>query len=331
MAAPISALQTAQVGLESTRGTLVAASSILDMDSAGIEINRDPNMIRIRNSGSLASSHRSYPGRDTVEITVSGTWSYDWAPWWFNLFLGPLAAGTGAGANKTWTFGSTVVSDVADNLKSASFEIGGVDTWPGEYKIAGCVGQKLSLSIKQDAPWTYSATLIGQTVTVASKTGSLARVSGIKDVLGTGTKAYFDTASSFGTTARVGTVISADIDISLGTSARYTLDATRNAYRMAVTGPRDIKAKIVTEYAAQTDYTAAHAGTAQRLRIEGVGDTLGTGTYKCTIDIPGTWEGPTFGDDSGVITQELNLAAQYDTTPAADINAAVVNASATLP
>jgi hypothetical protein len=332
MAAPIHVLDIAQVGIEATRGTLVPATSILDNDPGGVIVKRDPNIIRIRSAGSLATSHRSYPGRDHVEIDVSGTWTYNWAPWWFNLFLGPLATGTGAGADKLWTFGSAVVSDIADNLKAASFEVSGRDTRPGEYKIAGCVGVSLALSIKQDRAWTYKAKLLGTVLTIAAKTGALTPVSSIMDVLGTTTKVYLNgTGSAFGATPLAGTVISADIEVKIGTNERFTLDAQRNPYRVAVTEARDISAKIEMEYDAQTTYSAVHAATPQRLRIEAVGPTLGGSTYKCNLDIPGAFDSLEFGDDAGVVTQVLALGAQYDATPVADINGAVTNGAAALP
>lgn len=331
MAAPLSALAIAQVGLESTRGTAVAATSILDMDPFGASMSRNPNLIRIRKAGSLATAHRTELGRDEIGVDVNGQLTYQWLPWWFNLALGALATGTGAGANKTWTFDSSIVSDSADTLKSATFELGGKDTWPSEYQIAGCVLQKLSISIKPDAPWMYSASLLGKAITAQSKTNSLSVVDGLKSILGTTTKAYFDTSSAFGTTQRTGTVLSADIDIELGVERRYTLDGARTAYRIGVTGPRKISAKIVTEYAAQGDFTSTHAATAQRVQLVATGATLGTGNYAATISLPGVYTAHTLGEDNGVITQELTLEGQYDSTPGADITAVVVNDSASLP
>lgn len=331
MVAPIHVLDSVQVGIETTRGTLVAATRILDHDPGGVVLKRTPSIIRVRNAGSLATSHRSYPGRDMIEIEASGTWTYNWAPWWFNHFLGPLATGVNATADKLWAFTSTEISDTADNLKASSWEVSGKDTRPGEYKVAGVMGQKLSLSIKQDAPWTYKASLIGQVVTVAAKTGSISAATTIVDVLGTLTKVYIDTSSAFGTTQRVGAVVSADIDITVGTNPRYTLDGQRNPYRMAVTGNRQISAKIVAEYDAQTEYTAAHAGTAKRVRVKATGPTLGSSTYICQLDLPGTWDSIDFGDDDGVVTEELTLTGQYDSTPASDVAASVTTDSATLP
>lgn len=332
MVAPIHVLDTIQAGIEATRGTLVPATSILDMDPGGGRLARDPSIIRIRNAGSLATSHRTYPGRDVLGVEISGPWTFNWAPWWFNLFLGPLATGTGAGADKTWGFGSAVVSDTADNLKSASFEFGGKDTQPQEYKLAGAVGSRLTLTIRQNDVWRYKAVLIGQVLTLAAKTGALSTLASIVDALGTLTKVYVNSSgSAFGTTQKVGSVVSADIDIAIGSAARWTLDGSRNPTRVAVVGPRSITAKVVAEYDAQTDYTAVHAATAQRVRVEALGPVLGAGTYKCNVDIPGVWDSFVVGDDDGVVTEELSLTAQYDATPAADINATVVNAAAALP
>lgn len=331
MPAGIHVLDVAQVGIEATRGTLVAATRILDMDPGGAILKRTPTIIRVRNAGSLATSHRSYAGKDVIEIEVSGPWTYNWAPWWFNHFLGPLATGVGAGADKTWAFTGTEISDTADNLKSSSWELGGKDTRPGEYKVAGVMGQKLSLSMKQDSVWTYKASLIGQVVTIAAKTGALSAAATIVDVLGTLTKVYIDTSSAFGTTQRVGAIVNGDIDITVGSNPRYTLDGQRNPFRMAVTGNRSISAKLVVEYDVQGEYTATHAATAKRVSIRATGPTLAATTYKCTLDLPGTWDSWESGDDDGVVTEELTLTGQYDATPAADIGASVITDSATLP
>ena len=222
MAAPIVPLQIVQFGVEVTRGTAVPATTILDMDPGGATLLRNPTMIRVRQAGSLATSHRQYVGRQIIQLDISGPFTYNWAPNWFNLFLGPLAAGLGAGANKTWTFDGTVISDIADNLKSFTGELGGKDTWPSEYQVKGLVGKKLDISISQDKVWTYKATLLGQLVTPQAKTGALSVAATIIDVLGTTTKVYIDTsAAAFGTTQRVGSVIKADISIEIGGEAPW--------------------------------------------------------------------------------------------------------------
>ena len=333
MAAPIVPLAVVQMGMEVTRGSSVPATTVLDMDPGGANLVRTPSLIEVRQAGSLATIHRSYAGRDIIAIDISGPWTHQWAPNWFNLFLGPLAAGVNATADKIWAFtgaSNTVISDIADNLKSCTLEVGGKDTWASEYQLKGCVGNKLELSFKQDGVWTYKASLLATTITPQAKTAALANSAALVDVLGTTTKVYIDSASAFGTTQKVGDVLSGNVIIDIGAVARYTLDGQRNPYRVAVTGARKISASLVVEYDAQTEYTATHAATAQRVRIKSQGAALGSSFYICQLDIPGVYETFTIAKDGDVITEQLTLKAQYDATPAADFGASVTTSNAAL-
>jgi hypothetical protein len=334
--APVGPLKVVQMGIEATRGTAVAATAILDMAENSGQLNRSPSIIRIRNAGSFATSHRTYPGRDIISVDIEGPWTYNWAPNWFNLFLGPLAAGTGAGADKVWAFtgtANTVISDIGDNLKSATLEVGGKDTWPSEYQLKGCVGTKLELTMAQDKEWRYKATLLALLDTPQAKTAALAYAAGIVDVLGTTTKVYLNTTgTAFGTTQKVGSVLSGTITIDVGANARYTLDSLRSPFRVSVTGARKISAKIVAEYDGQAEYTATHAATAQRVRVKEIGPVLGGSTYICQLDLPGTWDTFTVGKDGDVITEEMELIGQYDAVAGtvADVGASVTTSNAAL-
>ena len=333
MAAPIIPLEVVQMGMEVTRGTSVPATTIVDMDPGGANLVRTPTLIKVRQAGSLATSHRSYAGRDVIAIDISGSWTHQWAPNWFNLFLGPLAAGTGATADKLWAFtgaSNTIISDIADNLKSCTLEVGGKDTWASEYQLKGCVGTKLELSFSQDKVWTYKASLLATTITPQAKTGALANAAALVDVLGTTTKVYIDSASAFGTTQKVGDVLSGNVIIDIGAVARYTLDGGRNPTRVVVTTPRKISCSLVVEYDAQTEYTATHAATAQRVRIKSQGAVLGASFYIMQLDIPGVYDTFVIGKDGDVITEQLSLSGQYDATPAADIGASVTTSNVAL-
>lgn len=333
MAAPIIPLEIVQMGIETVRGTAVPATTVVDMDPGGANLVRTPTLIKIRQAGSMATSHRSYPGRDIIALDISGPWTYTYAPNWLNLFLGPLAAGVGAGADKVWAFtgaSNTIISDVADNLKSCTLEVGGRDTWPNEYQLKGCVGNKLDLHFAQDKGWTYKASFLATGITIQAKTAAIAFPASIVDVLGTTTTVAIDSASAFGTTAKVGSLLSGDISIDIGAVARYTLDAQRNPYRVAVTGARKIAVNLVIEYTAQTEYTATHAATAQRIRVKSVGPALGGTNYICQFDVPGVYDTFVLGKDGDVITEQLATSAQYDATPAADIGASITTAAAAL-
>jgi hypothetical protein len=332
MTAPITALTVVQQGVETTRGTAVAATAALDFEPGSATLTPEIDLVRVRRAGSLATAHRTYAVRQTGSIRWRQPLTYQWLPTLFNVFLGPLSSGSGAGADKTWNFNSSVVSDSADNLKSLTIEVGGRDTWPGEYRLSGCIGRRLSIAIAQNAVWQADVELVGQTLTQTAKTASINPLSGLVDILGATTKVYInDTASAFGATQRVGVVVSGEVTIELPTDRRWTLDSSTAPKRVGLFGPRQVSARLVVEFDQLTDWTAFAAATAQRVRIESVGATLGSSAYKATIDIPGVWEAFVLGEDNGVITTELTLAGQYDTTPAADIAAVVVNDRASLP
>ena len=333
MTAPIIPLEVIQVGLEGTRGTTTVATRILDFTPGGATLTRDLNEMRVRQAGSMATSHRSYPGRDHIAVDIAATCTFDWLPWWFNLFLGPLSTPTG-GPGYVYAFvgSNTVVSDISDIVKTCSMEATGLDTWPatsGAFLLNGVMGDKLTIDIKQNLPWTQKASLVGKSITMGAKTAGKAVLASPVDILGTLTKVYLDTTSNaFGTTQKAGDVISATIEIDLGQSERFTLDSQRNPYRVGLTGPRKVSAKVVVEWDALTEYTAAQAGTAQRLRLVASGPTA---NYAANIDIAGTWDSLVLSQDGGAITEELTLTGQYDSTPASDIAASVTNVSAALP
>ena len=335
MVAALIPLQVVQAASEVTRGTGIACTYKMDFTPGTAVLTRDPSIISIRQAGSMATRHRTYAGREIIQLEWSGPVTYNWLPNILNCVLGPLSTGTGAGADKLWAFtgtSNTIISDVGDNLKSMCFEVGGVDTWPQEYKLSGCVCTKFELSIKQDQPWTYKITWLGTLAAIGAKTGGLTPVASLQDVLGNTTKAYLDTSSGFGTTQVVGSVLSADITIDIGAVSRYTLDSLKSPYRVAVTSPRNITAKVILEHNATTDYTATFAATAQRLRIKSQGPVLGGTFWIAQFDIPGVWNTFTFGKDGDVITEELAYQAQYDSVAGmvADIGASVTTNSAAL-
>ena len=328
MAAPIIPLQTIQAGLETTRGTAVAATHVVDFTPGSATLKRDVQKIRVRNAGSLATSHRSYAGREIVEIDFAGPWTYDRAPMWLNMALAPVATGINATADKLWTFGT--INDTADDLKAYTFEVGGKDTWPNEYQVAGCVMNSLEIDVKQDGVWTYKASIWGYKVVIAAKTAALSFMAAPTDVLGLHTKVYID-PTTIGTTQQVGRIVSANFKIDQGFDRRFTLDSQSSAYRIALIKERKVTAKIVAEYDAQINYTAWAADTAQKVRIKAQGAVLGSSFYISQFDFYGTWDSLVLGQDQGVVTTELNLMGRYDTTAATDVGAAITTTQAALP
>ena len=329
MPAAVLLVTVAQAGLEATPGTGVAATHVVDHDPGSFNLKRDIKKIRIRNAGSLATGHRSYPGQEMVAVDYSFPVTYDRLIVYLNQFLGPLTAGAGAGADKTWTWDGTKISDLLDQQKRTTFEVGGTN-WPSDLKVVGCAGDKLTLSIKQNDNWQGKVAYIGMVTTEAARTGALTLPATLVDVLGTTTKVYID-SSTIGTTQVVGSIVTAEIEIDLGTAARFTLDSTGTPYRIAQPNPRVIGCKMVAEFGALTEYDAWVADTARKVRIVSTGPVLGGSFYKAQFDLYGTWEAAPLGWDNGVGTLALELKGRYDATAAAEIGAVVICSLVALP
>ena len=334
MVAPVQHQTVIQAGKESVAGTLVAATHVVDYTPGSLSFNRTRATQVVRNAGSRAMRHRTYAGQDFAEIEFSATAAFDRLPVYGNLFLAPLTTGTGNPA-ATWNF--TTISNTTDNLASYSLEFGGTN-WPNAYTLTGVRGRTWEIDIKQDAPWDMKLGLVGMvtaagaTLTAALSLPSNSHSNGaaLRDALGTQTKVYID-PTTIGTTQQVGRVVSANVRINLDMQPRFTLDGNNTPYRIAEVGPRDVQATIIAEYDAQTDYTAWAAKTAQLVRLEAIGDTLGGSNYKAQLNLYGVWDALVLGEDNGVVTTELTLLGVYANTPASDITASFVNSVSALP
>lgn len=324
MPAPVVPVQILQYGPETTAGTLVPAVRVVDHTPGTAALKRDIKMIYVRNAGSLATANRAYVGQETVEIDYTAPATYDRLTDVGNQFIATVATGTGTGSTRTWTF---TPSDTADGLKRFSYELGGTN-YPSGYTVSGVVGKSLGISIKPNMPWELKQSLVGMVTTPASITAALSLPSTLAgdDVLWTQTTVYIDSTSAFGATVQAGRIVSADFNLTQGVDPRHTLDAAKTPYRVALSKERTIDATVVAEYDSQTQYTAFAAGTAQRVRLLATGPNSRT----ATLDIGGTWESLTLGQDNGVITTQLKLHGVYDTSISADFKLAVVNGVTTL-
>lgn len=331
MAVVVLPLGIVQAGVETTPGTAVAATRVVDMEGGGAKLTTSQEPIIVANAGSLASGHRAYAGPYTASVEFSDLpVSYDDLPWWLNLFATPQTTGTGAGADKTYTH---VPADAADDAKKVTLELGGRDSWPTEFKLAGCGGKKLEISIKRAGLWRMNATVLGMLLSKAAKTGALStRV--LQHVVAAGTKVYCDGASAFGTTQLVGRLVEGTISIEDGRIQRDALEGHPSdplaPVATVLAERRKVTAKAVVTFDAVAEFDAWRAATSQRVRFKQTGPVLGGSNYSAQLDVAGVWKSWSPGDQDGVITAELELSGLYDSSIAADWKAVTVNAAGTL-
>ncbi len=326
MSVQIYDLQTVQLGVESAAGTLVAATHVVDFESAKFTIK--PSIIRTHQSGSLATNHHTDIGLLDYEVEIVTLGTYDRIACMLPFFLsGATTTGTGGSADKTWTF---TPSNTTDNLKTASIEIAGVDTWPTEYKLAGCKGKSFEIDINSDAPWKITWTFTGQKLTTATHTGSLTAASSLVGIRGFTTKVYIDDTTVH--TTQPGTLLTAKLKVDLATSPRHYLGSTTGeAGAVIQTGRRKVTLDLVGEWQASAEYTAWLAGTKRKISLDSVGASLGGSNYEARFDVYCDWDTWTLGNSGGAFTQEMSGIGIYDASATADILATIVNSIAAIP
>lgn len=317
-------LEVAQMGIESSAGTLVAATHVVDMLSGTLKFDR--KFASVMRAGSLATRHRALPTLIDYELEIKCVGTYDRLFTMLPYFMAPTITGSGASADKTAVF---TPSDSADNLKTASFEVGGADTWPQEFQLAGCKGKSFEIDIDQQGLWQITWTFQGQKLTIGAKTGSLSPAV-LTDILGFSTKPYIDTSTIHST--QPGRLLSAKYKYELGTSPRHYLGSTTGeAGAVAQTKRRNVTLDMSGEWATTTEYLAWAAGTERKISLDSVGPALGDTAYEARIDFYGKWDTWEMGEADGGITEETSATAIYDTGASTDTKITVVSSLAAIP
>lgn len=335
MAAPVSVLEVVQAGIEATPGTAVAATRVVDFDPGKALLRRTVASVMVPRAGSRSGTYQTYPGIEDVEIEVPTFVSTDDWPWWMNFFLAPLTTGTGAGTAKTYAQtppDTTASVGSTGSVNSASFQIGGKDTWPSPLLVAGVIGKTFDLTIRPETAWACKFVLQGMVTTQGALTGALSNRAIAQYATGPLTKVYLDSTSAFGTTQLVGRSVSADVKFDLKPAPRHTLDGTTTPYRMAVPLAYDVSATVTAEFSSLTELNAWTGKTGQRLRLSMVGAAIaGGGNHTINLDLGGVWDTFDIIDDKGIWAATMVLKSQYDSSLTASILSTAINTVSPLP
>ncbi len=335
--APVIVLEAVQAGFESPAGTAVAATRRVDFDAGKALLKRTITSINVPRAGSRAGTFQTYAGVEDVTIEVPFYVSTDDWPWWGNLFFQPLTVGAGASAAKLYAQAPPdLVTALGSNaltaaIQSATFEVGGLDTvntWPTNFRVAGCVGETLDLQIRPNTAWTAKAVVRGMVTTNLATLTSLTNRAVAQYATGPQTKVFLDTTSSaFGTTQLVGRLVSADIKFNVKPQARHTLDGTTTAYRIALPDAYEVMATVTAEFSSLTELTAWTARTSQRLQLAYTGPLIaGASNHFIGLNLPGTWDTFDIVSDKGVFVATMKLQQIYDASFGAGFQSLTVNA-----
>jgi len=322
--------QSARAALESTRGTGLTPTRLIYAEEMAFE----QDVATIKPDEHRASYNPNYSasaGPEKNAITMSGRISYDDLIWWANLFVKAVASGTGAGADKTWTFLPTATSD---DVKTATIQLGYTDTIgtaPG-IEQQFCMGETLTLHFEKndDGAVTFDARLLGgEALTqITAFTGALSdRVVTLASC--NGTVLFADQASAIGSTQDT-TFVSLDWRLNLGPVQFYTLNGTTGPTAVYRPDYRRWEATLVRQFTSDLYWDDYGDKTVQKVRCRTTGPVLGSSNYKIDLDLYGVVTNRRETDIDGVITEELTLGQIYDTTATADHQLVIVNATAAI-
>jgi hypothetical protein len=320
---------SARAALETTRGTSLTPTRLIYAEE--FEHTQDIRTIRpteLRNSYNPV--YQASAGPETNGFRMRGRMSYDDLIWHANLFVKAVASGTGAGADKTWTF---LPSAATDDVKTATVQLGYADTIataPG-LELNYVFGDTFNLHFEKNDDGAVTFESVFASAKAATQltafTGSL---SDRQVVLASAnnTQVYID-AATIGTTADAN-VISVDFNLQLAPVPLYTLDGTTAARAVYRPNHRRWSATIVRQYANDTEWDRYVDKAERKIRVRTTGPTLGSTNYKIDLDLYGHYTGRTWSDVDGIITETLTLEQVYDSTATADFSLVVVNATSSI-
>ena len=320
---------SARAALEAVRGTDLTPTRLI----YGEEFTHDQTIETIRPAERRASyeayfSASAGPERNT--FGMSGRVSYDDLIWYANLFLKAVASGTGAGADKTWTF---VPTNTSDDVKTATVQLGYADTIataPG-VKLNYVFGQTFNIHWEKndDGAATFKADFLAAKAAtqITAFTGALSDRT-VTLASCNNTVVYLD-AATIGTTAD-SNIVSVDWTLNLSPVPFYALDGTTAASAVYRPNHRTWTATIVRQYASATEWSIYASKATRKVRVRTTGPALGASNYKIDLDLYGVYTGRSWSEVDGIITEELTLEPIFDTGTSTSHSLVVVNASATI-
>lgn len=306
------AFRRIQVGLETTRGTAVAA----DKKLVG-SLTMTPNVTwhrPIDERNSLAEFRRSIAVAQMTRLRYEADATYHQLADILSMAVkGAITPTTpGGGTNsRDWTFTPTLTAKQVQD--AYTFEYGDdIQTWESAFTII----ENLELSIALNEVVTLRADMFAK---FAAKTTFTASISDptVTEVVANNAKIYIDgTYANLGTTQQASLLAGATIRLPNGvTPVKY---ADGDLEFSSVSEQRrhlEIEMDLISSTAAITEYDAYVAGTDRAIRIELVGPVIeGSLNYTLTIDAFGKYvtEPDVWGERDGEDIMRLVLHSHED-------------------
>lgn len=329
MAERTSVTQVVQFGVESTKGTAVAANRA--MRSLQLETSIDGTFTEVLPGGyKFPVAHA--PGKEWVSASFKAdTISYDEIHMLLSSLLS-YTAPTQQGGTTAYSWPHTPDTDAEDTVKTFTVEQG---SSVRAHKFAH--GQVTDMTIKGDRDKVeVSGSMIGTRLSDGITLTASPTVLNIQPILAKEVAVYMDPASGDIGTTKLTRVLSWELAVKNRFSPLWVVDSAETSWVAAVETPvqAELKLKVQADSTAMALLTSMRAGTKQFVRVKATSATeAGTAyPYSATFDVCGVVNAPPgkFEDADGVYAIEWTFGAVHDETWAKALTATIINARSAL-
>lgn len=323
-------LQKYQAGIESTRGTNVAATRKIYAQIT--PTYERPLADFMDQSGTYIDRHRVAYGRERVSFSAVDIATYEDLAWWSQFMIKGGVTGSSSGTGYLYSFSPSLATD---DLSSMTLEYGE----PGNPYESGQVMVN-SWTLRGDSDndnepgWMLDCSMMGRDRITTTYTGALAERT-TEVILARGTKLYVDT-STIGSTQVTGKLIDFSVTVDNGLHFKaFMEDESLMAANKVGRGAMRVNGQFTLEFDSDTEFANYRSATPvqRKIRLEREGTVIGVGPTKkkAVLDLYGYWSSISFGDREGNLTATFGFAGFYDATAANVIKLEVTNALSTLP
>lgn len=336
MAAGVRDLGVTQLGRETVKGTAVAATTrwVGQTTLTPDEPRLPPNI----QNGLLLANKASPPiAAKHLDFSLEADLTFEQLLHVLNMNFMGLTTGTGAGADKTWTFNPTFTADPGLNAFTLQKRMtDGSTNW--DERVAYAMGRSFEITgaYGENAKLTMEG--FGRPIELATAITGAISVPAVNFVPTSLFKVYIDdTAGGLGGTQMLGTLYGFKWHFDSMAQPKDYLDGRADlSFSSHGIKAANFTLELQGEFQAQlaTEQTKARSAAKRFVRLEAVGAALGGSNYKITIDLCCGYEQGVFdsdGDRDGNDAVTLKYIQDYDTATPLAAKVVVVNALAALP
>lgn len=320
MATAIHPFNKLQLGIESTKGTIVPATRVIQCDGALREVTERYRSARPQGVRATAGgAGTTLMHATSLEVETEATAEEILWPLLTGVKGG--VTGTGAGNAKTWLFTPEITTGVL-TLDAATLEYlmgdGVTNHYYGESGYGLTSSFKLGWAFNQIS--TLGWTMFARRRQTGTPTSSLVVYTSREPLVSNLLALYLDTTwAGLGGTPVLTIVRSAEFECTTGIEADFTLDARSDldhtGFKASSIGA---KLALVLEFNATgtTVFANYRANDVVYIRLKNTGSAIAGGGNK-TIQIDGAYrfvEDPTFAADGDQMLMSASLEAVYDAT-----------------